>query len=108
MFNVADAGDRFLLSGELDMATAADLLAVVQPSNGSVRLDLQNLTFMDSQGLQALLRIWEALDGGELILSGAGGEVLRVLELTRIDQITGIRIEPAPTSRRPQTEMQGR
>jgi anti-sigma B factor antagonist len=98
MLRVTDAEDRFILSGELDLSTVPDLLALVQPSNGSIRLDLQNLTFIDSHGIGALLQIRGALGGGELILSGPCGEVLRVLELTGISQIPEIRIEPASVS----------
>jgi anti-anti-sigma factor len=59
-----------------------------------VRLNLQHLTFIDSQGIRALLQIRAMLGGGELILSAPRSTVLKTLELSGLDQIPEIRIEP--------------
>ena len=73
--------------GELDLASAPDLRAVLQElrnKKASVLLDLSELTFMDSSGLRL---IWETnaearQHGLELALASGPPEVMRVFELT--------------------------
>jgi anti-anti-sigma factor len=73
--------------GELDLASAPDLRAVLQElrnKKASVLLDLSELTFMDSSGLRL---IWETnaearQHGRELALASGPPEVMRVFELT--------------------------
>ena len=74
------------LRGELDIANAADLGAVLSEAvarNPHVIADLSDLTFIDCTSLGALVgaraRAREA--GGDLVLAGARGKVLRVITL---------------------------
>jgi anti-anti-sigma factor len=84
-------GDAVLiaLSGELDLASAPDLereLKEAEATNPSrVSIDLSRLGFMDSTGLQALLRARERAGSAsyELSLRRGPHQVQRVFELTR-------------------------
>jgi len=77
------------LVGELDMSTAAELdevLATAVEHGGAVTIDLSELTFMDSTGINAFLRAAMSLRGrGCLILHGEQDRVRRVLDLVRVD-----------------------
>ena len=84
-------GDAVLvvLQGELDLASAPDLereLKDAEATNPSrISIDLSGLGFMDSTGLQALLRAREraASASYELKLRRGPHQVQRVFELTR-------------------------
>ena len=72
------------LSGELDLARVDELLASLQPlldEPGDLTIDLSDLTFMDSSGLQALLKIEHDMRG-TLRLSAPRPAVLRIFEMT--------------------------
>jgi anti-anti-sigma factor len=78
-----------VLSGELDLASAPDLereLAAGEATSPSrITIDLSDLGFMDSTGLQALLRAREraAATGYALSLRRGPHQVQRVFELTK-------------------------
>jgi anti-sigma B factor antagonist len=78
-----------VLSGELDLASAPQLeraLGEAEATNPSrLVIDMGGLAFMDSTGLQALLRARgrAASDGQQLWLRRAPHQVQRVFELTR-------------------------
>ena len=85
---IRDEGARVvvMLRGELDIANAADLGAVLSEAvarNPHVIADLSDLTFIDCASLgvvvRARTRAREA--GGDLVLAGARGKVLRVITL---------------------------
>ena len=74
------------LRGELDIANAADLGAVLSEAvarNPHVIADLSDLTFIDCASLGALVRArTQAREaGGDLVLARARGRVWRVLAL---------------------------
>jgi anti-anti-sigma factor len=74
------------LRGELDIADAADLGAVLSEAvarNPHVIADLSDLTFVDCASLGALVRARTRAQeaGGDLVLAGARGKVRRVLAL---------------------------
>jgi anti-sigma B factor antagonist len=91
---VSKDGDRATLElrGELDMAGTDRLrLALEQaeePPSGLLVLDLSMLDFIDSTGLEVLLRAARrAHDSGRrLIVARPSRYVRRLLELTAIDQ----------------------
>jgi anti-sigma B factor antagonist len=91
---VSRDGDRATveLRGELDMAGTDRLrLALEQaeePPNGLLILDLSMLDFIDSTGLEVLLRAARrAHDSGRrLIVARPSRYVRRLLEMTAIDQ----------------------
>jgi anti-sigma B factor antagonist len=74
------------LRGELDIANASDLGAVLSEAvarNPHVIADLSDLAFIDCASLGVLVRArTRARDaGGDLVLAGARGKVWRVLAL---------------------------
>jgi anti-sigma B factor antagonist len=81
------------LSGELDMATAPSLLARIDEllslGRHRILLDLADLTFCDSAGLNGFIRADRrcvAL-GGWLRLTGHQGHVARVIQLSGLDEV---------------------
>jgi anti-anti-sigma factor len=75
----------FRLKGELDVSTAPSLDKALEPElqrGGDVTLDLSALSFMDSVGLQTILKAARDLrDRGRLILFHPGNLVRSLLEL---------------------------
>lgn len=80
------------LQGECDIASAPTLREtlrpLVPPDVTQLTIDVSGLDFIDSTALGvivgALRRMREG--GGDLVMSGAHGAVLRVLEVTRLDR----------------------
>jgi anti-sigma B factor antagonist len=76
------------VQGEVDLANAAQLLAIgddaIRGTGGTVRIDLSEVTFMDSTGLTALLAIQRRADdkGRRLILERPSPRVRKVLDIT--------------------------
>ena len=72
------------LAGELDMAAAPHLAAVIDQMMvipDHILVDMSQLTFIDSTGLGLLVRA-SKLVGGRIWLNGLSPHVLRVLNLT--------------------------
>ena len=92
-----DFGDGHLVtvSGEVDLATAPQLPeALAQARNGTVRLDISAVTFLDSSGLQALVASHRYISrtGGRLIICGPLEPIVhRSLELTGLTDVLDIR-----------------
>lgn len=89
------------VTGEVDALTAPDLLEALLAAievDPRVTVDLAAVTFMDSQGLSALLRArQEAEDhGGALRLDAVSPPVLKLLQLTRLDAV--FTLDPAPSN----------
>jgi anti-sigma B factor antagonist len=90
-----------ILSGELDLATAAGLettvLGLFVEGVNSVELDLSRLTFMDSTGLRAVLRAQElcAEHGYDFLVTPGSGQVQRLLELTGTTDVLPLADAPA-------------
>lgn len=80
---------RVQLGGELDIAGLGSLrrlLFALVEEGRRVLLDLGDLRFMDVPGVRLLVDVAALARGREceLAMIGAGGEVARVLELTRV------------------------
>lgn len=77
------------LSGELDLVSAPvlkeHLTQFEHDGFSAIMLDLRDLTFIDSQGLHALLRASDRakMNGHRLILVGASPEARHLFELTK-------------------------
>jgi anti-anti-sigma factor len=71
------------VAGELDLATAPILEARVADISGSIRLDLRALTFVDSSGIAAFVRLYQRCesDGCTLRVENCCGQVERVLKI---------------------------
>jgi anti-anti-sigma factor len=86
----------FRLTGEMDLASKEafdEALVSESGRDGDLTLDLSALTFIDSTGVQALIRAAENLhERGRLILRSPGKNVLRVFDLMRIDTAPNVQI----------------
>jgi stage II sporulation protein AA (anti-sigma F factor antagonist) len=87
---VADGRYTVAVSGELDILSAGKLEAVLLEISGdsasALRLDLSELTFMDSTGLRTILLAKELCDshGFELSLVPGPPKVQRLFEVTAL------------------------
>lgn len=91
----ANGEPTFAVSGDLDLASAESFIDSATASVGegtALRLDLSEVTFMDSTGLGALitLRNLMADRGGSLVLVSASSAVSRVLELTGMSDVFSV------------------
>jgi anti-anti-sigma factor len=80
-----------VLRGELDMAETAALAeaaASLATEPGDVTLDLHALTFIDSSGLLALLRVADAVHDGNLVLCDPTEQVRMVFELVDLAAVS--------------------
>lgn len=79
---------RVSLAGELDIATVPALeeaLADLSSDGASLVLELAELTFMDSTGLRAFVRVARQREAvGRLVLRGPTGRVLEVLDISGV------------------------
>jgi len=91
-----DAPRGFRLIGELDASNVSSLSDALQPEidrGGDLTLDLAGLAFMDSTGIQVLVRTAQGLEGrGDLILVSPGTLVRRILELIPVQKLDNVRI----------------
>jgi anti-sigma B factor antagonist len=85
-------------SGELDLATAPQLVRAISASAGGPRprvlVDLAAVVFCDSAGLRALLgaaREVEARAGRLVVAAAPGGAVDRLLELSGLTEFLRVR-----------------
>ena len=81
---------RLTLAGEFDMGEVPDFRQAIQELEepwGEVVIDMADVAFMDSSGLQELLHFQQQVRelGRELVLSRPSVAVLRLLELTGVD-----------------------
>ena len=83
-----EAGAVFVLTGEIDMATAGELRAAAAEALASapdrITLDFAGVTFCDSQGLSTLIAInREATQSGSrLVLVHVGDFMSRLFDIT--------------------------
>jgi anti-sigma B factor antagonist len=83
---------RLMLSGELDMATAASLELELQSAEAAqppvLVLDLEQLRFMGVSGLRSILDAARRArrDGRHLVVTNPVPHISRLFELTAIDQ----------------------
>ena len=83
-----DRDSRVVVSGDLDLATAPQLMSAVESlaATGARRVvvDLEAVSFIDSSGISALLRADQTLRGadGVLVLGAMSAQVMSVLAMT--------------------------
>ena len=84
-------GYLVVVDGELDLSTAPKLAAILgQFANGTVRVDLTGVRFMDSTGLKTLLVAHRRLRraGRSMILCGPIDAIIqRTFEITGLDDV---------------------
>jgi anti-sigma B factor antagonist len=96
---VAEFDDRTVISvrGDLDLDTAAALehhaITVLAPWLGVLTIDLSYCTFMDSSGINALLKIKDQTEemSVDFRVTDVPPNVRKVLALTHVEQQLGIR-----------------
>ena len=91
-----DAEGVVWLSGELDMASVDSFSdrVITNVRGPQAVLDLSDLTFVDSSGIRAILRLAQACGQG-VRLRNVPDNVRAVLAITGIDETMGVRIDPA-------------
>jgi anti-anti-sigma factor len=77
------------LRGDLDMDTIGELTRVLEGLAGTVVLVLDEVTFLDSSGLQGIVDAHQAARerGDDLILRRPSPPVCRVLEMTDLNGV---------------------
>jgi anti-anti-sigma factor len=81
-----------LVSGELDLAAVNDFLDRARSALGPAKpleLDLSGVTFIDSTGLGALVRLREEAraGGSDVVLAQVPRQVARILDITGLSEI---------------------
>jgi anti-anti-sigma factor len=93
---------RLHLCGELDMAGAATFARALEPlttAGGTVEIDLADLTFIDSSGINVLCHALGDLGGrGRLVVLRPTAAVRHTLELTGLDRVIEISGGPSASS----------
>lgn len=93
------------VTGEVDMSTAAALEAAVdaavRASDGAFAIDLTDVAFLDSSGINVLMRARSALGRQDraVVLICPPGPVLRVLRAVGIDGLFTMFDSPAAAAR---------
>ena len=94
-----DEAPRLAVSGELDMATAAQLAAAIaagERADGAPPvLDLARLAFMDVAGMRVLLDAARRAKraGGRLVVCNPPPAIRRLFALTAVDRTLHIRFD---------------
>lgn len=86
----------FRLVGELDLSSApalTDALGELE-ADGSIVLDLQELTFIDSSGVHAIFTHAVAREG--LVLANPSPEIVRTLEIMGIADHAHLHVSTTP------------
>jgi anti-anti-sigma factor len=79
---------RYSLTGEIDLATAPQL-DHLEDVHGPLLLDLHGVTFMDSTGIAALVRLWKRCPRRDctLQIEACSRQVERVLSIAGLYEI---------------------
>lgn len=87
-------GQRIVVAGEVDVATAPDLrdaLVLAAGAGGDIELDLFGVTFMDSQGLTAMIVGRQAASADQAFtIVDCSPAVARLLDITSLGESFGI------------------
>ena len=79
------------VGGEIDTLTVPLVLErlteALEHSSGPVRLDISEVTFIDSQGLSGLIEAHRRDPERPIVLAGARPNVRRLMDITGLDQI---------------------
>ena len=93
LIDVADAGRLVVLTGRLDVVCVADvriaLHGAVDDGTGDLLLDARGIDSIDTSGLGVLVGAHRRAGraGRRLVVFGAPPQVLRMLQLTRLDRV---------------------
>jgi anti-anti-sigma factor len=96
----ANGSSMFALSGELDLATVPLVEVAIGETvarDGSILLDLADVTFADSSGIGAIVRSAQALSAGCLVLHGVQDRVSRVIDVMGVERgVPNFHVIPCP------------
>lgn len=84
------------VAGELDRTTSGPFDEAVQSvivGTGPLVLDLSRVRFLDSSGVRSLVKLGLSMQGRVLVLREPSPQVMRVLQMTRLDEVGLWRIE---------------
>ena len=89
------------LVGEVDTYTVPDVRAAFErvslTPGGTVVVDLREVTFIDSSGLGAVIGLYHrARESGARLRLVCDGVSLRLVRLTRLDQVIDVDTSPTP------------
>ena len=86
---VTENGAVLTVAGELDLATAPILERGLTDVTGPVRLDLEAVTFIDSAGIAAVVRLYKRCqgDGCTLRIENCSRQVERVLRIAGLYEL---------------------
>jgi len=95
MFTVYAEGPSLLrLSGELDVESARTLTSALEPltrRGGTIRIDVADLTFIDSNGLNVLCTAARDVgERGHVVVLHATPPVRRIIEITGVAELFAI------------------
>ena len=100
-FQITPDGHGFIVAGELDMSVAAEfagafgeILHVDGRVAGPISVDMRQLRFMDSSGVQTILAVARAAPDTCIVLHGVHDEVQKVVDLTGIDRLRNLHVMP--------------
>ncbi len=92
----AEDGGVLHLRGELDLSTVGVLRSALEerlPIKGDLILDLSELDFLDSTGLQEILKLADRCSG-VVVVRQPSGMVRKLLRVTGLDHTQRIIVEP--------------
>ena len=98
LFNLEQDGEAgiFKLTGELDISNATEVVERLGPiakQQGDLRLDLSGLSFIDSSGIHAIVKLSKEMTGSRrLLLASPSPAVARALRLVRVDTFPNVEI----------------
>lgn len=84
------------LAGEVDLANTDELGAALEPhvkEGGDITLDVSELRFIDSSGVQVLVRALLSLEGrGRLILLNPGESLQHLIRIMGLDRFSNLEV----------------
>lgn len=89
------------VAGDLDRTTTDrfdDAVQTVIVGAGPLVLDLSRVRFLDSSGVRSLVKLGLSMRGRALVLREPSPPVMRVLQMTRLDEVGLWRIEQTAAS----------
>lgn len=99
---ITTSDNGWTVAGEIDASTAPtldDALRILPVGNGTVVVDVSDVTFIDSSGLRVLISVATRAEeaGRSVILEQPSPTVTRLLEITGLTEMFGLAIDPTDT-----------
>jgi anti-anti-sigma factor len=87
-----EEGGTYSLAGDIDLASAPQVRALVPPEEGPLVLEMSQVMFLGSEGLAALLELAGRSEDGTLIIQSPSSQVRMILDAVDA-RSTGIYVE---------------